>query len=154
MLKYASAADKAHAAAIGALPAHATGGLIAGPGTGTSDSIVARLSNGEYVLKAAAVRTFGIDALDQMNSLQVPAFAAGGPVLDIASPSQVFASRGAAPAQSAGGSDTSSADVRELIVWVKQVVGAMKVNSDKVQKKLELWDKDGLPKTTTASADA
>lgn len=31
-------------------PAFATGGLISGPGTGTSDSILARLSNGEYVM--------------------------------------------------------------------------------------------------------
>lgn len=151
------AASKAAAAAYLAglgVQAHASGGLITGPGSGTSDSILSRLSNGEYVMKAAAVNAFGADTFDQMNSLQIPAFAVGGPVLDIASPSQVFASKGAAPAQSAGGSNTSSADVREMIVWVKQVVGAMKVNSDKIQKKLDLWDKDGLPTTTTASASA
>jgi cell division septum initiation protein DivIVA len=33
--------------------------LITGPGTGTSDSIFARLSNGEYVMSADAVRMFG-----------------------------------------------------------------------------------------------
>ena len=33
----------------------ATGGYVSGPGTGTSDSIPAWLSNGEYVVKAAAV---------------------------------------------------------------------------------------------------
>jgi hypothetical protein len=32
---------------------HATGGPITGPGTGTSDSIPARLSNGEFVVRAA-----------------------------------------------------------------------------------------------------
>ena len=34
----------------------ATGGYISGPGTSTSDSIPAMLSNGEYVIKAASVR--------------------------------------------------------------------------------------------------
>ena len=57
---------------------YATGGLISGPGTGTSDSIVARLSNGEYVLTADAVRNYGTGLLDQMNAGQLPAFAAGG----------------------------------------------------------------------------
>jgi hypothetical protein len=32
----------------------ATGGHVSGPGTGTSDSIPARLSNGEFVVNAAA----------------------------------------------------------------------------------------------------
>ena len=41
----------------------ATGGLIRGPGTGTSDSIPALLSNGEYVIRAAAVRKLGKNAL-------------------------------------------------------------------------------------------
>lgn len=40
---------------------HATGGRIYGPGTSTSDSIPAMLSNGEMVLRAAAVKK--IDAL-------------------------------------------------------------------------------------------
>jgi hypothetical protein len=34
-------------------PAHATGGFISGPGSGTSDSIPAMLSNGEFVINAA-----------------------------------------------------------------------------------------------------
>lgn len=45
----------------------ATGGYVAGPGSGTSDSIPARLSNGEYVLRADAVRKIGVDNLHQMN---------------------------------------------------------------------------------------
>jgi hypothetical protein len=43
------------------------GGLIRGPGTGTSDDIIHRISNGEYVLRAAAVRTLGVDFLDALN---------------------------------------------------------------------------------------
>lgn len=45
----------------------ATGGYISGPGTGTSDSIPALLSNGEYVLRAAAVSRLGIGNLNRLN---------------------------------------------------------------------------------------
>lgn len=63
----------------------ATGGRVRGPGTGTSDSILARLSNGEYVLRAAAVRQYGTALLDRMNGLRLPAFASGGLVDEVAS---------------------------------------------------------------------
>ena len=45
----------------------AAGGLVTGPGSGTSDSIPARLSNGEYVIRAAAVRAIGTDTLNRLN---------------------------------------------------------------------------------------
>jgi hypothetical protein len=48
----------------------ATGGLIRGPGTGTSDSIPTMLSNGEYVLRSSAVSRIGVDMLDALNSGQ------------------------------------------------------------------------------------
>ncbi len=53
----------------------ATGGLITGPGTGTSDSIPALLSNGEYVIKAAAVDYYGVEKLHAINAMR---FADGG----------------------------------------------------------------------------
>lgn len=56
----------------------ATGGYIMGPGTGTSDSIPAFLSNGEYVLTAEAVQNVGLPLLDAMNSGRVGHFASGG----------------------------------------------------------------------------
>lgn len=57
----------------------ATGGLIRGPGTGTSDSIPALLSNGEYVIRAAAVKKLGLNALDLLNrGIPIPRFADGG----------------------------------------------------------------------------
>lgn len=46
-------------AARDALMARAAGGEIVGPGTGTSDSIPARLSDGEFVMTAQAVRNAG-----------------------------------------------------------------------------------------------
>jgi hypothetical protein len=45
----------------------AQGGPVWGPGTGTSDSIPAMLSNGEFVVRAAAVRALGIDTLSSIN---------------------------------------------------------------------------------------
>lgn len=39
-------------------PSYATGGLVSGPGSGTSDSISAKLSNGESVLTARATAMF------------------------------------------------------------------------------------------------
>lgn len=38
------------------LPAYAEGGMIEGPGSGTSDSILARLSNGEFVVNARSTQ--------------------------------------------------------------------------------------------------
>ncbi|WP_073995798.1 phage tail tape measure protein [Arcanobacterium urinimassiliense] len=75
---------------------HATGGLIKGPGTSTSDSIPARLSDGEYVIRAAAVQKYGTELFHQLNSMAVPKFAAGGyvsarknlpPTVQVAAPS-------------------------------------------------------------------
>jgi TP901 family phage tail tape measure protein len=47
----------------------AGGGLITGPGTGTSDSIPTLLSNGEYVIKASTVKSLGVPALDNLNKM-------------------------------------------------------------------------------------
>ncbi|WP_210168651.1 EF-hand domain-containing protein [Methylobacterium sp. Leaf108] len=47
--------------------AYASGGLVTGPGTGTSDSIQSRLSNGEFVLTAEATRRIGVSTLNAMN---------------------------------------------------------------------------------------
>jgi hypothetical protein len=47
---------------------HAAGGLISGPGTGTSDSIPANLSHGEYVVNAATVSRLGVPFMHALNS--------------------------------------------------------------------------------------
>jgi hypothetical protein len=76
---------------VGAL-AGATGGLVRGPGTGTSDSIPVWLSDEEFVVKAAAVRRPGIlpllrtinDDVQSFNTMRirpvgrVRGFASGG----------------------------------------------------------------------------
>jgi tape measure domain-containing protein len=67
---------------------YATGGFVTGPGTATSDSILAMLSNREYVINAASVSKFGKGFFDQLNAgtmPKLPAFANGGAVSNFAS---------------------------------------------------------------------
>jgi hypothetical protein len=68
----------------------ASGGIVRGPGTATSDSILARVSSGEFILNAAATSHWGVQFLAALNRMQmpmlmsqstlVPRFAEGGPV--------------------------------------------------------------------------
>jgi len=74
------------AAAVGAQIAaidnanYATGGYVRGPGSNTSDSIPANLSNGEFVMNAKAVRKYGVGMMNMMNQGKMPGFAMGGVV--------------------------------------------------------------------------
>jgi hypothetical protein len=54
---------------------HQSGGYISGPGTGTSDSILARLSNGEFVMSARSVAHYGTTFMHMLNARR---FAEGG----------------------------------------------------------------------------
>jgi len=61
----------------------ATGGPVQGPGTATSDSIPAMLSQGEYVVKTDSAKKIGYNNLEAMNQTgRVPKFSDGG-VADI-----------------------------------------------------------------------
>ncbi len=81
-------------ALLGGIKKFAAGGLVSGPGSATSDSIPARLSAGEYVVRAAAVRQVGVAFLDSLNGLSAGprfkggelAFAAGGLVPEVKVP--------------------------------------------------------------------
>ncbi|MGP3684158.1 hypothetical protein ACTVZO_05490 [Streptomyces sp. IBSNAI002] len=60
---------------------YSTGGLVQGPGTTTSDSIPAMLSNREYVLPASVVDRVGVASLDALRrgeSLATAGMSAGG----------------------------------------------------------------------------
>lgn len=58
---------------------NARGGHIRGRGTGTSDSILSWLSNGEFVIKAAAVKKWGVGFFHALNNMREPGgFATGG----------------------------------------------------------------------------
>jgi hypothetical protein len=62
----------------------ARGGYVRGPGSGTSDSILARLSAGEFVVNSASVRRLGTSFLSGLNGyaagglVGIPRFAGGG----------------------------------------------------------------------------
>jgi hypothetical protein len=67
--------------------AFASGGPVTGPGTSTSDSVIARLSAGEYVMSASAVARHGSAFFSALNSgaaarprlsAGLPGFASGG----------------------------------------------------------------------------
>ena len=53
-----------------------------GPGTSTSDSVLIRASRGEYVVRAAAVRRYGVAMFEALNRMRVPlsriGYASGG----------------------------------------------------------------------------
>ncbi len=70
----------------------ASGGYVSGPGSSTSDSIPARLSDGEFVMRAAAVDKFGVGFMDAINNLRIPS--AGSP--------QRFANGGLAKSEGGG----------------------------------------------------
>jgi len=79
----------------------ATGGFVSGPGTETSDSIPAMLSDGEFVIKASTVKRYGKGFFDRLNQGQlnvadgVAKFNTGGfvqrSVARLSSPIQKFA---------------------------------------------------------------
>lgn len=80
------------------VPQFAGGGPVSGPGTGTSDSIIARISNGEFINTAASVQKYGAAFFHSLNNMTFPGFAAGGLV---ASPMRLGgADGGIAPATS------------------------------------------------------
>ncbi|NHR08036.1 phage tail tape measure protein [Chromobacterium haemolyticum] len=66
------------AAAADDIQQNAAGGHIRGPGTGTSDSILSWLSDGEFVLRSAAVSHYGVDLLHALNQMRLPKFSQGG----------------------------------------------------------------------------
>lgn len=70
------------------IPKAATGGKLVGPGTGTSDSMLAMVSNGEYVINAKSASSIGYPVLDSLNKYalggmvkyDIPKMAIGGMV--------------------------------------------------------------------------
>lgn len=56
----------------GLIPGFDDGGRLRGPGTPTSDSILIWGSDGEYMIKTAAVNHYGQALFDKLNAMQVP----------------------------------------------------------------------------------
>ncbi|MEH2517559.1 hypothetical protein V1279_003132 [Bradyrhizobium sp. AZCC 1610] len=95
----------------------ADGGQIQGPGTGRSDSIVARVSNGEFITNAQSTARH-LPLLQAINSDRLPRFADGGAV-------------GSVPALSAGGGHTISTAVN---VTVQGSPGSSQADHDALGK--------------------
>lgn len=122
--RYSAAA--AEAGANDNIEGRARGGPINGPGTSTSDSILARLSRGEYVVRAAAVAKYGRHLLDQINSMNFRGFASGG-LVDAFSPSiPRFATGGAT-------SDVANGNSKRPVIFQfpdgSEFAGEMEVNT-------------------------
>jgi hypothetical protein len=71
-------------AAGGVIKNFMPGGNVTGPGTSTSDSIPALLSNGEYVIRASSVKKYGTETFEALNAGR---FADGGLAQD---PNKVY----------------------------------------------------------------
>lgn len=66
---------------FGHIPTLASGGLVRGVGTATSDSNLAALSKGEYVVQASTVKDFGVDFMDALNAGQLPSSSKPGTMI-------------------------------------------------------------------------
>lgn len=114
------------AAAPAAARGLADGGYVAGAGTGTSDSIPARLSNGEYVVKAKAVKSLGVGFLNGLNNMRggvptkvksgVARFAEGGFVGTGGATPQVVIQNNGTPKEATGTSFDPSSQVTTVIL--------------------------------------
>lgn len=65
---------------MGKVAGFASGGLVTGAGTSTSDSIPAMLSNGEFVIRAEAVQRLGTETLYALNEGKTFHYSSGGQV--------------------------------------------------------------------------
>jgi hypothetical protein len=92
------------------------GGLVTGPGTGTSDSIRAWLSNHEYVMPAARVEQFGVGFFDQLRDGILPQSIIGVSVNDNLRP-PAFSARNVVPLR--GGNDNS--EIRALRLQLEKL---------------------------------
>jgi TP901 family phage tail tape measure protein len=85
----------------GGVKAMASGGLVSGPGSETSDSVPTMLSRNEFVVNAAATRAIGVGNLTKWNA------AHGGAVASVVKPQFVTQVGGTTPQPSAGAAGTA-----------------------------------------------
>ncbi|MGJ9371822.1 phage tail tape measure protein [Nesterenkonia sp. CF4.4] len=110
------------------------GGPIVGPGTGTSDDVPIMASNGEYMMRTAAVEKYGVGLFDRINALHLEE---GGPVSQSQMiPPQAYtapmstASTAPAPqASAAGGGEGFSIDYPRLASAMVAAVQAAPVHA-------------------------
>jgi tape measure domain-containing protein len=66
-LSHGGEVHRANGGIVQRLASGGPSGYVSGPGTSTSDSIMTWLSDGEYVIRAAAARKIGLQNLDRVN---------------------------------------------------------------------------------------
>lgn len=113
-------------------PTYATGGVVHGAGTGTSDSITARVSNGESILTARATAMF----YDQLSAMNV---AGGGKPFDKHRGGNRFATGGvvSTSALMQGRQAQQMADaMREAVAGLQPVVSVREISS--VQNRVQV----------------
>lgn len=107
---------------VAGLFGYADGGHVKGPGTGTSDSVPAMLSNGEFVQTEKAVNHYGLDFMEAIRSLSFPKqamqrFAKGGLVsTQRVAQAQRFATGGLVRSAQAGGDVAAAPSITVNIV--------------------------------------
>lgn len=111
----------------------AAGGPIIGPGTGTSDDVPIWASNGEFMIRAAAVDKYGIGFFERLNAM---AYADGGPIHP----------RGAArfarggPVSSGMGVGMSSRVLEQHGKRLERSMGRLEKAVDKQRERLDHWN--------------
>lgn len=91
---------------------YSMGGAIRGAGSGTSDSIPAMVSDGEYIHNAAAVDHYGVDFMHAVNNMKLPKFSLGGFVKGFSMPLPRFADGGRVDMSGSGPAGHYSVDLR------------------------------------------
>jgi TP901 family phage tail tape measure protein len=120
-----ASSKKSNFAMGGFVKKYATAGMVSGPGTGTSDSIPAMLSNGEYVIRAAAVQSVGTSFLDGINKMS-----AGG-----------IATKYSIPRMNMGGrvnmSDAGHASTSNALYNINVTLNGTELTADDVARTIE-----------------
>jgi len=116
----AIASSSSFFSAGGAVGHFADGGAISGAGTGTSDSIPAMLSNGEYVINATSTKKYG-SLLEAINSGRMSHFASGGAVGSVA-PSSGGSSTSLSLSLGAGNSGLTQQDLIALAPHIQTLI--------------------------------
>jgi hypothetical protein len=117
----------------------AGGGYISGPGTATSDSIPAMLSDGEYVIKAASVNKFGKNFLDSINAGRLPGFRLGGMIRDgggsskSSTPSKAGVARKTSAASAKPAATPQPSAIERALPIILNAAKSMPIISDQMQ---------------------
>ena len=127
----------------------AGGGPISGPGTWTSDSIPAMLSNGEYVVKSSSVAKYGQGMMDAINAGK---YAKGGPVGYMNGGAVGFAEGGAVSGTSAFVNVIVSG-VTAGTTWMNSMAQGMSAAAGVVQEALSNSIKFGEPEGIKSGQD-